>query len=397
MSKTGLAHLSRLSQAPERLVLGLMSGTSLDGLDLALCRINGSGSDTQLHLEHFETQEFSNAFVDDIRQVFAKEQVSLRDVTVLHARIAEEHARMIHVFLRTANVDAASVDLIASHGQTVYHAPRSLHGREDWPNATLQLGDGDHLAVRTGIITVSDFRQKHIAAGGEGAPLAAYGDLLLLSSPNKSRALINIGGIANITFLPPTDDPDTAFSSDIGPGNTIMDTLARKSDPRLRFDEDARIAKAGSVSEELLNALLDEPFFRLPLPKTTGPELFSYRWFENLLRAKAPTLSLNDQMATLNRFSAHGIAGAVCKLPSETEVYLSGGGAKNPELLRNLAELLPERNILSTSDLGVDPDAKEAILFAVLANELVAGNPDTFRGRIKGAPTVTMGKISLPD
>nr|WP_269815556.1 anhydro-N-acetylmuramic acid kinase [Parvularcula mediterranea] len=375
----------------------MMSGTSLDGLDLALCKITGSGYSTDLTLEAFETLPFRSAFLQDIREVFAKEEVSLSTLTILHAVIADEHAWLINAFLEKHRISPQSVDLIASHGQTVYHAPRSLHGREDWPNATLQLGEGDHLAIRTGITTVSDFRQKHVAAGGEGAPLAAYGDLLLLSSPDQGRALVNIGGIANITYLPPSDGNGEAMSSDVGPGNTIMDALARRSDPSLQYDRDAAIAKSGEISTDLLDALLEEPFFRVPLPKTTGPELFSPDWFDNIAKANGTKLSLADQMATLNRLSARGIADAIGKLPERTKVYLSGGGARNPELRRNLGELLPGRKIGSTGDLGIDPDAKEAILFAVLANELIAGDADTIRGRIKGAPPVTMGKISLPD
>jgi anhydro-N-acetylmuramic acid kinase len=392
MSLSGLRRLAALSEAPARRIIGLMSGTSLDGLDIAVCRLTGCGFSTRLELEKFVTVPYTDAFRRSVLGCFAKRQVDLQELTLLHVEIAEHHAELILGALGDWGMAARDVDLIASHGQTIYHAPRSLHGAGDRPHGTLQLGDGDHLAVRTGIATVSDFRLRNIAGGGEGAPLAAYGDLLLLSDPSEDRVLLNIGGIANITCLPATDGGGKAFCSDLGPGNTLMDAAMRRFHPTRTFDEDAAVAKAGTVDDRVLEQLLQDRFLSEHMPKTTGPEHFSL----DRVLALAADLALPDLLATLNRFSARVIAQHIERLPGRPALFLSGGGAHNPLLRQSLSELLPNLSIGETSALGIDPDAKEAILFAVLANELVAGDPSVFEGRIVGAPPVSMGKISLP-
>lgn len=397
MSRSGIEKLASIAGQPERLILGLMSGTSLDGLDLALCQISGSGFNTTLSVKSFTTVPFTDGFRNSILEVFSGDQVNLQSLTLLNAEIARHHAAIILDTLREWAIRLDDIDLIASHGQTVFHAPRSLHGQNTRPNATLQLGDGDHLARLTGIITLSDFRQKHIAGGGEGAPLAAYGDLLLLSDPSQARVLLNIGGIANFTYLPALNDDAAAFSTDIGPGNTLMDAFVRRFFPPFTFDQDAERARQGSAHRLLLSELMKEQFLRLPHPRTTGPELFSLDWFLAARETFAPDLSKVDSLATLNRFSAEAIAASVASLPGTPDIYVSGGGARNPLLLAHVKELLPHHRVGSTEQLGIDPDAKEAILFAILANEALAGSAGTFRGRLMGAPAITMGKISLPD
>jgi anhydro-N-acetylmuramic acid kinase len=263
------------------------------------------------------------------------------------------------------------------------------------PNSTLQIGDGDHIAAITGITTVSDFRQKHIAHGGEGAPLAMYGDYLLLRSEKEHRILLNIGGIANITYLPANATFDEVICSDIGPGNTIMDALARlHSDDD--YDKNANIAKQGSINKVLLKRMLKQSFIHLPLPKTTGPETFNLDWFNAQLKAlHLENLSVPDQMATLNAFTAHAIAKTLEQLPEVSTVYVSGGGAHNPLLLENISRLL-NRPVFSTNKLNVNSDAKEAILFAILANECVAGNERAFMSSNVKQPNVSMGKLSFP-
>ncbi|NML67144.1 anhydro-N-acetylmuramic acid kinase [Hymenobacter sp. RP-2-7] len=398
-----LTRLCQLAQAPSRRIIGLMSGTSLDGLDVALCRLAGAGPGTQLTLEHFATVPYDDETRRRIRQVFAQGQVSLEYLTLLNPWIARLHARLVLDCLRQWQVAPAEVDLLASHGQTVYHAPQHQHQQPDFAgqNATLQLGDGDHLAVETGIITLSDFRQKHLAAGGEGAPLAAYGDYLLLSSPAEPRLLLNLGGIANFTYLPPaSQDARAAFSTDTGPGNTLLDALVRQHRPPLQYDEDGRLALAGQVHEGLLAALLTHPFFAAPLPKTTGPELFGPAYLAAAQAASyTETLGLEDLLATLAELSALGVARAV-KLAFEGRpvppVYLSGGGAHNPALVAALQRHLPGARFATTDALGVPPDAKEAILFAVLANEAVAGQPVAIGAGRQRVPAVSMGKLSWP-
>ncbi|WP_375418327.1 anhydro-N-acetylmuramic acid kinase [uncultured Hymenobacter sp.] len=401
-----LARLCQLAGQPSRRIVGLMSGTSLDGLDVALCRLTGHGPGTQLTLEHFQTVPYEEDTKARIRQVFAQEQVSLEYLTLLNPWLGQLHARAVRACLREWGVGIAEVDLIASHGQTVYHAPRHQHQHPDFNlNATLQIGDGDHLAVGTGIITLSDFRQKHVAGGGEGAPLAAYGDFLLLSSAEEERLLLNLGGIANFTYLPRAgQDPSAAFSTDTGPGNTLLDATVRAHRPDLAYDEDGRLALAGQVHADLLAALLDHAFFRAPLPKTTGPELFGAAYLSAAqMSSNTAALGLEDLLATLAELSAVGVARAVRvafagrPTPSPAAVYLSGGGAHNPALRAALARHLPaSARFALTDELGVPGDAKEAILFAVLANEAVAGQPVAIGAGRQRVPAVSLGKISLP-
>ena len=399
-----VARLCALAQQPSRRIVGLMSGTSLDGLDVALCRLTGHGAATKLLLEHFATMPYDDDVRHRIRQVFAREQVSLEYLTLLHPWLGRLHAGLVLDCLRAWQVDPADVDLVASHGQTVYHTPARQHQRPDFAglNATLQLGDGDHVAQGTGIITVSDFRQKHLAAGGEGAPLATYGDFLLLSSSAEERLLLNLGGIANFTYLPRAGaDASVAFSTDTGPGNTLLDGTVRAHRPGLLYDADGRFALAGRAHEGLLEALLDHPFFAASLPKTTGPELFGPAYLAAAQqRSGTAALALEDLLATLTELSAAGVGQAVRQAfgnrPTPA-VYTSGGGAHNPALLGALQRQLPGARFASTGVLGIPPDAKEAILFAMLANEAVAGQPVALGAGRQRVPAVTMGKISWPD
>ena len=393
--------LFHIANKPNRLIIGLMSGTSLDGLDIALCRITGSGSKSQVELLRFETVGYADALKSQIREVFAKKNIELEKLCLLNPKIALQHAAMIIDFLKRANIDPAEIDLIASHGQTIFHAPQRLHTKDDGGNATLQIGDGDHLAVATGIITISDFRQKHIAAGGEGAPLAVYGDRILFSKAGEARILLNIGGIANFTFLPADPKDEKILCTDIGPGNTMMDAWMQKHFPGKYFDRDAAVAKSGTINKSLLAALKADDFFKQPFPKTTGPELFN---LDHLITAQQKTnttsLPVEDTMATLNKFSADSIVDAInacIKNKTQVKIFVSGGGMHNPLLMQHLREQLSGCSFHSTAELGIDPDAKEAVLFAILANECVCGDPSLVRDQIDGAPAVSMGKISFPN
>jgi anhydro-N-acetylmuramic acid kinase len=303
---------------------------------------------------------------------------------------------MINDCLAEWKIKRKDIDLIASHGQTIYHAPMHLHKNKKFGNATLQIGDGDHIAVRTGIITISDFRQKHVAAGGEGAPLAAYGDLILFGRSEKDTVLLNIGGISNFTFLPSQSSSQKMFSTDVGPGNTLMDAWMQKNFPGEYFDKDAAVAKKGTINNELLIALYDHPFFDLPFPRTTGPELFSLQYLDDAIKRFSNEPQVNDIMATLNAFTASVICDSIKKIPrsdTELEIFLSGGGMHNPMVIEYIKTHIPDVSIRSTAEKGINPDAKEAILFALLANECVAGDANTFA---KHFPNVSMGKISFP-
>jgi len=390
-------YLKRLTESGElqgRLVVGLMSGTSLDGLDVALCWIKGYGFNTEVDLLEFETYTYNEEFKDAIRLIFSKRQVDLELLTLLNAKIGEVHANFILDALRKWNVQTSDVNFMASHGQTIYHAPQRLHKIEGYSNATLQIGDADHIAYKTGIITISDFRQKHIAAGGEGAPLALYGDCILFSSPHESRFLLNIGGISNFTYLP-AGDTSGIICSDAGPGNTLIDNLARIHFNK-PYDDGGRIAQHGKVITPLLIQLMFHPFFSEAFPKTTGPELFNMEYLNSAI-AEIGTQDIDpaDLIATVTQFTAQAIAMAIksCVNDGPSNLFVSGGGSHNKFLLERISELLPEITIKKMDDLGISADAKEAVLFAVLANETVCGSAI----EVGGGPAVMMGKISLPE
>lgn len=387
-----LQHLINVAQKAERVGVGLMSGTSLDGLDIALCKFTGTGLQTKFKLLQFTTIPYADGFKDDVRSVFARRQVDLEKVCLLNDFIGGYHARLVLQALKNWRIASKDVDFIASHGQTIYHAPQRLHRLEEYPNATLQIGDGDHVAVKTGILTISDFRQKHVAAGGEGAPLALYGDVLLASKAGEDRILLNIGGIANLTYLPANGDLKKVLCSDIGPGNTLIDTFCRSLFNK-SFDEDSVIAFSGVVNVDLLNSLLRHPFFAEAAPKTTGPELFSEGYVRSAQeRSGTSHINAHDLIATLSAFTAKAIVDFVdtC-LPPGARIFVSGGGARNPFVIKYLQQYLNKSVVSDTAELGIDPDAKEAILFALLGNEALAGEALA----IGNNPGVLMGKFSF--
>jgi anhydro-N-acetylmuramic acid kinase len=429
--------LYKIAQKTERKIIGLMSGTSMDGLDVALCSFKGSGGETEVKLLNFETVSFSDDIKDEIRKVFAKKEIDFEQLCMLNPWIGNLHGQIVNNCLDKWGISNDEIDIIASHGQTVFHAPKILHKKEKFPNATLQIGDGDHIAATTDIITLSDFRQKHCAAGGEGAPLAVYGDYLIFSKKGEDRILLNMGGIANFTYLSGDLDANEVFATDTGTGNTLIDRFMHKFFDK-PYDEDAKIARSGKVNEELLKYLKKDDFFTKPFPKTTGPELFSLDYvIKAQKRSDTTRITPEDLMATLTRFSAETIAEAVsswqsavgsrqsavsnpqsavgspqstvqsfhttdfelptadCQLPTASYIYTSGGGMHNPLLMGYLKELLPNFEFLRTDELGISGDAKEAVLFATLANEALCGGKTDFGSR-RGVPSVSMGKVSFP-
>ncbi len=394
-----IQNLVRVAEKQERMVIGLMSGTSMDGLDIALCAISGSGKETRFELKAFTTIDYTADFKEKILSIFSKEIVALETLTLLNAWVGQQHGKMVLSALQSWHIAPETVDMIASHGQTIYHAPKSLHPNSEYGPATLQIGDGDHIAVTSGILTLSDFRQKHVAAGGEGAPLAVYGDYLLCSHPTENRLLLNMGGIANFTYLAAGCSLEQVFSTDTGTGNTLMDAYTRTHFAPLAYDKGGAIAASGIINTVLLAELKAHSFFGLGLPKTIGPELFN---LEFLAKAQAASntleLSPQDVMATLNRFSAETIADCIhSSLTAGTtfNMYSSGGGMHNPVMMGHLQNLLPNATLYSSEVLGINPDAKEAILFALLANEAVAGTPLFAGGHATKIP-ITMGKFSFP-
>lgn len=388
--------LYKISASDKRLIIGLMSGTSLDGLDIALCLISGSGVKTKVEVKHFKTVLYTKKIKEKIQSVFAKKDISFEVLTLINPWLAKIHSEMILNSLDEWDIKPNEIDIIASHGQTVFHCPFRLHKNSEFGNATFQIGDGDHIAVHTGIITLSDFRQKHIAAGGEGAPLALYGDCLLFNKIGTPTLLLNIGGIANFTYLPGTEKFDGALVTDTGPGNTLLDAVINTFYPHLKYDIDGKIASTGSINYDVLGLWKNIPFFSESIPKTTGPELFEYSALLKLSKEKLGIeLNPQDLLATLTLFSAETITECIKKeVPNwrETRKFVSGGGCHNKLLMSHIHRLLPGSNFMNPSTLGIPGDAKESVLFAVLANETLSGGNTNYGKN----PSICMGKISLP-
>ena len=387
-----LAKLWEISQKSDRFIVGLMSGTSMDGLDVALCKISGSGSTVSIELKEFTTRGYSQELRERLLSVQSKELTQTRELTLLNTEMGLWYSNNILELLDDWKVPAADIDLIASHGQTVYHAPAV---NEDDMNATLQVIDGDHIAQNTGIITISDFRQKHVAAGGEGAPLAGIFDEVLFRHEEKNRILLNLGGIANLTWLPSRASRAQTITSDTGPANTLINEAMQKHFNR-PYDEGGKVAASGKVHSELVRYVLLEPYFRKAFPKSTGQEDFRLEFIESLMEGHGIDLSKEDLIATLTAITSQSISRAFDEVTGgeEFECFGSGGGIHNKTLMDDLKERNSGAAFRDFEELGMSADAKEAVMMAFFANELVAGEGFSIPGVTD--EKIHLGKICLP-
>jgi anhydro-N-acetylmuramic acid kinase len=382
-----LAALLALRERPTRLVVGLLSGTSADGTDAAVCEISGAGEATTLRMRSYVMTPFDRRLRERIFRLSQADAAELCDLDVL---LGEAFADAAQAACAAAGLVLDDVDLIGSHGQTAVHRPRSA----GQVGATLQIGEPAVIAERTGRPVISDFRVRDVAAGGEGAPLVPLVDHLLFRVPGRRRALQNIGGIANVTLVGGPLDQLVAF--DNGPGNMALDAVARAaSNGADSFDVDGRRAARGKIDAALLAELNRHPYLTRPPPKSTGRELFGKSFAYPLLARFNDRL--DDLLATLTRFSADAIARSYRELcPAlPDEVFVSGGGALNPILMRHLRELLSPIPVATTDALGIDPKAKEAIAFAVLANETLFGHPGNVPSVTGARGPRVLGKISF--
>lgn len=388
-----IAKLREISEKPERLIIGLMSGTSLDGLDISLCKISGTGRSTNIEVIHFTTIEYDTELRKKLLSLQSKDKTDTRLLTYLNSELGDLYGTWMLNSLDEWGIKIEDIDLIASHGQTVYHAPAETEGNL---NATFQMVDGDHIAQRTGIITISDFRQKHTAVGGEGAPLAGIFDEVLFRAESQNRMLLNLGGIANFTWLPANDRGGQVITSDIGPANTLINEAMQKYFEQ-PYDEDGKVAAKGMVHSELVRYVLLEPYFRKPFPKTTGQEDFRLIYIEELMEGHQIELSSEDLVATLTAITSQSISRAVEEVvgDQEFECYVSGGGLHNKTLMDDLRERISQAEFKSFKELGVPANAKEAAMMAFFANELVAGEGFSIPGVTEDK--VHLGKISLPE
>lgn len=387
-----MERLLRIYRKKERLVAGLMSGTSLDGIDVALVRISGSGVASKVRQVAFQTIPFPDGLREELLAVCVKQTSDVEAVCRLNFRLGEALAAAVGGVCAGSGVALAELDIIGSHGQTVFHVPG---------DSTLQIGEAAVIAQRTGVVTVDDFRVRDVAAGGQGAPLVPYSEYILYRDPVKSRLLQNIGGIANVTLLPAGAGPGEITAFDTGPGNMVLDAcMAILTGGRERFDRDGRMAGSGEVDGGMLQELLSHPYFSQPPPKTTGRETFGAEYSEGVVgKYLGQGLAAEDVMATLTAFTARSIARAyrdfVFSCCRAEEAVVGGGGRLNPTLMAMLRRELPELTILTQEDLGFDGDAKEAVAFAILANETVSGLPNNLPAVTGAYRPVIMGKISL--
>ncbi len=369
------AHRGRVT-APVMKVLGMMSGTSLDGVDAALLEVDGTTSATfSWRLLGFHSERYRPEERDWIRR--AIESGGPAELARLHAVLGERLAHCALDACARAGVDPRTVAAIGSHGQTVWHDPPSGEGR----GATLQLGDPATIAEITGIPVVSDFRTRDVAAGGHGAPLVPWPDRLLFSAPDRPRALQNLGGMANVTWLPAASEGEPVLAFDTGPGVALIDTAAElATGGRRTFDADGELAAAGEVDAELLDRLMEHPFLRRQPPKSTGREVFGTAFVRRFVERREPRTRRDwtDVVATLTAFTAASVADAYRRwvLPrGVSEVLLAGGGALNPVLAGMIADRLAPVPVRDLTELGLDPEAREAACFAVLAWAHLQGLP----------------------
>jgi anhydro-N-acetylmuramic acid kinase len=415
--------------SPTKLVLGMMSGTSADGIDAALVQISGAPPNLKINLVGHTHQSFPPQIRKEILRVAEQNPLTPGEFSQLHTRLGRIYAQAALAAAKRFRVSPSEIDLIGNHGQTIFHQgqPTNFLGK---PTAsTLQLGDGSIIAAFTGITTVSDFRPADMALGGQGAPLVPFADYALYRHPKLGRVSLNIGGIANLTVIPANAKPSEVFAFDTGPGNMLIDALVQHfTDGRQRYDKNASLARQGHLHRELLTQLLRDPYLKLKPPKSTGREYFGASYVKKILAlARRYQLKPNDLLHTVTVFTAASIADAFHRfvLPKHKihQLIVSGGGASNPLLLERLHVLsvvppqtffaksrnrpvvgLPVASpaeypsqglsLLSSATFNVPTDAKEALAFAILAHE-------TFHQRPSNIPTATgarghaiLGKIS---
>lgn len=382
--------LQALYALPVRTVVGLMSGTSADGIDAAVVRIAGSGTNSVVDLLAFETYPYPPG----LRQrVFAAFDGGVRQICELNFLLGEAFAEAAIGVVESCGMTTQQIDLVGSHGQTIYHIPQAACGVA----STLQIGEPSVIVERLGVPCVYDFRTRDVAAGGDGAPLVPYVDHLLYGQPGRIRWCQNIGGIGNASVV--TEDIANMLAFDTGPGNMLIDQVVEAITGEAgAIDRDGKLSALGEVDSQLLAELLDHEYLRQPPPKSTGREQFG-RVFGEALLHRWPPDRLLDLLATLVRFTAESIALAYERFIAERlpvhEVVVSGGGVHNQTLMAALKQLFAPIPVFPLEVLGLPSDAKEAVAFAILANEYVAGNPSNVPAATGARRRVVLGKLAI--
>ncbi len=362
------------------LYLGLMSGTSLDGVDLAIVDFSNSWP----VVLHCFTEPYADSMTHRIQELIRAPNITIDALCQLDVEIAEFYVEVVHQALAVASISSDSIIAIGSHGQTIHHNPEQI------PRFTLQIGDPNILCAGTGITTVADFRRRDMALGGQGAPLAPAFHQRVFQSSDKSRMIINIGGIANITHLP-TDTEEQITGFDTGPGNTLMNYWISRHLNK-SFDDKGAWAAAGEVDTKLLKGIISgEPYFLQKPPKSTGTEYFNPQWLDKFLSEERRPV---DIQATLLELTAQTIVmGINCLEALADECYICGGGVHNEKLLKRLQTLLPNTTVQSTASLGINPDYVEAIAFAWLARQTINQQPGNLPAVTKAKAPAILGGI----
>ncbi|MHC4266670.1 MAG: anhydro-N-acetylmuramic acid kinase [Planctomycetota bacterium] len=387
--------IEKLAKKKKLRVAGLMSGTSADGVDVAIVDIKDN--EHAVDLIAFKTFPYSVALRRAIFKLFQPETAKLDDICHFNFVLGEVFAGSITKLCKSATIALNSVDLVGSHGQTIYHNPKGRRYGKNQVRSTLQIGEPSVIAQRTGITTVADFRPRDMAAQGQGAPLVPFADYFLFRDKHLCRAIQNIGGIANLTYLPPNCKPKDIIAFDTGPGNMIIDGLISLiSKGRRKYDSRGKIASQGFVDKNLLEDMMTHPFFRHRLPKSTGREEFGLKYcdafYKNALRKK---MTLKDIVTTATALTAESIAQAyrrfLPKMPDE--IILCGGGGHNVTLIKMLQQKLSKAEIRLIDEFGISCDAKEAVSFAVLAYATIKGVANNVPSATGASQPLILGKI----
>lgn len=377
------------------LAVGLMSGTSLDGVDVVLCDITGKDEDTQVQQLNFKTYEIPEYLRDKIRKCCSRELVPVELICSLNFELGQLFAESVKKLCEESSVNLDDLAFIASHGQTIFHIPKAF---SDYIPSTLQIGEAAIIANECRTTVISNFRVMDMAVGGEGAPLVPYSEYLLYADENQAVALQNIGGIGNVTFLPKKGDFTKVIAFDTGPGNMMIDAAVQKLYGE-KFDKNGEYACKGKLIPLLAEELKNHPYFALDIPKTTGRELFGEHYTYALLE-KYQDYNKNDIIFTLTWFTAYSIAYHYKKnfihQYNLNKCIIAGGGAYNKCLINLIKKELPEIKILIQEDLGYSSEAKEAIAFVILGNQTYHMRPSNVPSATGARKSVILGQITYP-
>ena len=394
--------LRRYEEKKTRLVVGLMSGTSVDGIDAALVRIEGPAEAPRAAMLAFENAPYPKEVREKIFGLFQTEKATVDRVGEMNFLLGELFAEAALAVVRKAGLRPEEIDLIGSHGQTVYHHPEQVSASGFTFRYTVQIGEGAVIAERTGIPCVSDFRVADMAAGGQGAPLVPFTEYLLSRRPRETVLLLNLGGVANVTVLPAGRGPEDVSAFDTGPADMVIDGLMEALF-RLPMDRDGKTATGGKIDDGLLEYMLRDPYFTAPPPKTTGRERFGSEYVGRVLNyAESNGIVPGDAVATAAMLTARSVSDAyrrfIAPRYAASELIASGGGSYNPYLMDLLKNEMAKAGVrVSTQEeTGRNGDAKEAAAFALLADRAALGLPNCLPGVTGARSAAVMGKLSLP-